>query len=835
MSTWHFLSPIGRITIEPAVPQEHIDLLHAWVTHPRSTFWGMQGLSLEQTRAAFDEIDADPHHAAWLGRVDGEPTFLTETYDPAHSALAAHYRVEPGQLGMHVLVAPTDTPVHGLTSQVFRAVMHFCFRDPEITQVVVEPDVRNHAIHAKNAAAGFVVDRRVALSDKEALLSLCTVEDFAGSERASGSGGERASGSGSEPASDSGSELERGGPVLGGEGLPSPDVAHLEPEVTARAHRHVAAKAIGEFTHERLLSPEPTTDGRWTITAGTARYTFAATRHALEHWRVDPASLERTVDGEVTRVDALTVVSDLHEDLDIPGHLRSTYLEELSGTLASLAYKWHHARHTSSELVHADFQTIEAAMTEGHPAFVANNGRIGFSATDHAAYSPEAGADVHLVWIAVRRNVAHLSLADGLTEEDLYAGELDPTDRERFSLRLEAKGVDPADYLLMPVHPWQWDHKLAVTFAADLARLDVVHLGTTGDRYRAQQSIRTFFNHDRPKRHYVKTALAIQNMGFLRGLSPTYMTATPAINDWVAQVVAGDQELADCGFRVLREVAAIGYTGDAYHQLGAPNPHTKMVAALWRESPVPKLAAGERLQSLTGLLHRDVDGGALITELIAASPIGATEWVRRMLRAYLRPVVHCLGAHDLAFMPHGENLILVLEDHVPTGVFMKDIGEEVIVMSDRPLPADVERIRHVLPPHVQSLSILTDVLDGVLRFVAEILADDEVMSGGEFWTLVAECVQEHAADHPRAARLDLLRESFEHSCLNRLQLRNTLQMVDLTDPEGSLIRVGDLANPLHNPHDLKEMRPEMREGAHDLKEMRPVTREGAYDRWRTGG
>ena len=58
-------------------------------------------------------------------------------------------------------------------------------------------------------------------------------------------------------------------------------------------------------------------------------------------------------------------------------------------------------------------------MTEGHPAFVANNGRIGFSATDHAAYSPEAGSDVHLVWVAVRRSLSHLSVAEDLTEADL--------------------------------------------------------------------------------------------------------------------------------------------------------------------------------------------------------------------------------------------------------------------------------------------------------------------------------------------------------------------------------------------------------------------------------
>ena len=39
---------------------------------------------------------------------------------------------------------------------------------------------------------------------------------------------------------------------------------------------------------------------------------------------------------------------------------------------------------------------------------------------------------------------------------------------------------------------------------------------------------------------------------------------------------------------------------------------------------------------------------------------------------------------------------------------------------------------------------------------------------------------------------DLLRERFRHSCLNRLQLRNTLQMVDLTDQASSLIFAGEL-------------------------------------------
>jgi siderophore synthetase component len=172
-------------------------------------------------------------------------------------------------------------------------------------------------------------------------------------------------------------------------------------------------------------------------------------------------------------------------------------------------------------------------------------------------------------------------------------------------------------------------------------------------------------------------------------------------------------------------------------------------------------------------------------------------WVATYLRAYLRPVVHCLLKHDLAFMPHGENLILVLENHVPARVFMKDIGEEVAVMNDQPLPPEVERIRIDVSDEFKELAIFTDVFDGFLRHLAGILDSDGVLSATEFWALAGDCVREHAKDHPElAGRLDLLRPTFKHSCLNRLQLRNTLQMVDLTDQASSLIFAGELDNPI---------------------------------------
>ena len=578
-----------------------------------------------------------------------------------------------------------------------------------------------------------------------------------------------------------------------------PAAAHLNPRAMAVAQRALVCKALAEFAHERLIAPQPQPDGSYRVATdgGRVTYRFRARRYALEHWLIDAPSLVREVAGRALAPDALDLVLELRDDLGIPESLLATYLEEVSATLAGAAYKHHHRGLGAGDLVHADFQVIEAAMTEGHPAFVANNARIGFGLSDHAAYAPEAGRPLRLEWLAVRREHPTLSCGRGVGEASLYEGQLGTPTLRRFAQRLRDVGLDPAAYLYLPAHPWQWEHKHAVTFAPDVARRAIVPLGTGPDRFQAQQSIRTFFDLDRPNRHYVKTALSIQNMGFVRGLSPGYMRVTPAINDWVADLVASDATLRACGFGILRELAAIGYTGDAFHRAGVHSPYQRMVAALWRESPVPRTGPGERLATMAALLHRDHAGQHFATALIAASGIAPERWLRRYLRAYLRPVVHCLLRYDLAFMPHGENVILVLDGHVPTRVFMKDIGEEVAVMNDDGLPEGIQRIGGAVDDDVMPLPVLTDVFDGFFRYLAAILDRDGVLAASRFWALVADCIRGHADDHPGLHdRVDLFAPEFRHSCLNRLQLRDTRQMVDISNQAGSLIFAGTLRNPI---------------------------------------
>ncbi|WP_405917044.1 GNAT family N-acetyltransferase [Streptomyces sp. NBC_00728] len=170
---------IGTFTVRPLDPVEDAPLLHGWVTHPKAAFWMMQEAKLHDVEREYMAVAASEHHDAFLGLLDGEPVFLMERYDPAYVELVGLYEPEPGDVGMHFLVAPSDTPVHGFTRAVITAVMEYLFADPAALRVVVEPDVRNTAVHALNEAVGFVPEREIRKPEKQALLSFCTRERFA--------------------------------------------------------------------------------------------------------------------------------------------------------------------------------------------------------------------------------------------------------------------------------------------------------------------------------------------------------------------------------------------------------------------------------------------------------------------------------------------------------------------------------------------------------------------------------------------------------------------------------------------------------------------------------
>ncbi|MFR9676976.1 GNAT family N-acetyltransferase [Streptomyces sp. TR06-5] len=168
---------LGTFAVRRVDPTGDAPLLHRWLTHPKSAFWMMQDAERADVEREFREIAARPGHDAYLGLHEGTPSFLVERYDPADELGDVHETL-PGDVGMHFLCAPTDTPLHGFSLAVITTVMDLLFSDPDVRRVVVEPDIRNTAVHALNEAVGFRVLGTVSLPEKDAYLSTCTRDDY---------------------------------------------------------------------------------------------------------------------------------------------------------------------------------------------------------------------------------------------------------------------------------------------------------------------------------------------------------------------------------------------------------------------------------------------------------------------------------------------------------------------------------------------------------------------------------------------------------------------------------------------------------------------------------
>lgn len=577
---------------------------------------------------------------------------------------------------------------------------------------------------------------------------------------------------------------------------------HLNEKNWAKANRHLVTKILRELCHEKLIIPQRHTPQHYSFTLNDHHYTFLAREYQLDHLDIDEASVALEINGKSAAPDALQLIILLHPQLEIPEKTLPIYLDEISSTLYGHAYKYQYNTLTARQLCHVDYQTVESAMSEGHPVFIANNGRIGFDASDYQKYAPESAYPVTLLWIAVHQRKATFSSLSDLSYAELVEQELGGYLSAQFERHLTSLGLDSADYYFMPLHPWQWVHRISLSFAADIAARDIVYLGEGNDRYLAQQSIRTFFNITQPQKNYVKTALSVLNMGFMRGLDPHSMVTTPQVNEWLGDLVAADEFFREKKFHILRERAALGYFSHYFEAaIKKDSPHKKMLSALWRESPIPLLKTQQRLMTMASLLHVDAQGNAVVAALIDDAGVSAEVWVEAYLDAYLSPILRAFFTYDLVFMPHGENLMLVLENNLPAHMLMKDIGEEIAILNGSlALPEAIQFLHVSVEDDMKINYIFLDLFDCFFRYLTPLLQQQCGLAEADFWALVARCVHRYQSQHPQQAdkfrHFDLFKPDFVRTCLNRLQMANNQQMIDLDDREKNLKFAGTLVNPL---------------------------------------
>ncbi|BFT69307.1 IucA/IucC family protein [Paenibacillus sp. P36] len=400
------------------------------------------------------------------------------------------------------------------------------------------------------------------------------------------------------------------------------------------------------------------------------------------------------------------------------------------------------------------------SLLDGHPYHPCYKSRIGFSLEENARYGPEFNQDLQPVWLAVAKAQSQLSLLEGEDYRKMIQDELGSGIVSRFEAILTEKGLNAADYLFMPVHPWQWEHMITSAFQQQLTDSTIVKLGYGDDVYRAQQSIRSWANQSNPERAYLKMALNITNTSTRRMLAKHTILNAPLVSRWLLSLTEKDETAQKLDFVFLAEFAGITYE---YDQLPAdlqPQAYGNL-GVVWRQSVHRFLKDGEAAIPLSSVTY--VDGQLPFIEPWVQQ-YGLQAWTRQLLDTAITPLIHMLYAHGLAMESHAQNIVLIHKDGLPVRLALKDFHDGLrFSKAQLPQPElcpdlNLEPAAHrAINRHsymqTDDLEAVKDFLHSAFFFVC--LGDIGIflnerygLEESEFWQMVADVIQQYQQEHP---------------------------------------------------------------------------------------
>ncbi|MGW0334152.1 GNAT family N-acetyltransferase [Streptomyces sp. NPDC003011] len=157
----------GTVRVLPLDAHADAGTVHAWVSEERASFWGMNGLTQDQVADVYAHLATLDTHHAYLVLKDDEPVALLQTYEPAADRVSECYPVRPGDIGIHLLLAPAgrDGARPGWSAALLTVVTSYALVGLDRGRIVVDPDVRNEKAVARFLKQGFTAGPVVVLPE----------------------------------------------------------------------------------------------------------------------------------------------------------------------------------------------------------------------------------------------------------------------------------------------------------------------------------------------------------------------------------------------------------------------------------------------------------------------------------------------------------------------------------------------------------------------------------------------------------------------------------------------------------------------------------------------
>lgn len=526
-------------------------------------------------------------------------------------------------------------------------------------------------------------------------------------------------------------------------------------------NQNLIAKALGEMIFEENISVSHEGELYSFTASEEVTYTFEG-KPSLWGWiKVLPHTIRRN--GE-SNVSASQFFIDTQMYTKMSDITLAQFIEEMRSTLFADLHLNHEV--SADEFIHLNF--IESQqLLNGHPKILLNKGRLGWSTEDWKSYAPENSPVFPLKLIAIKKDL----IKGILPGQDEYLSLVTNEKLEEIK-----KSLDLSQYVLMPVHPWQWVNVIFYQYQNEIQEQEIIDLGLTSFHYTPQTSLRTFNCIERPDAHEIKLPLSILNTSCIRGLPAKTIELGVKISTTLKKLIDSDDFLKN-KVEILAEVAGINYVAKDLGQIKeAPYRFHEFLGVIWRESTFSKISAdqNENIILTANLLYQDKRKQSAMASYIKASGISADEWIREYAKKVVIPLYHLQSQHGIGLVSHGQNIILVLKNNKPHKLVLKDFQGD-FRLSSKLNPHTKEIFYEVYQDIVQlpSEHLIHDLYTAhfvtLLRYVGMNLELEGVLNEKNFYQLIAEEIKAYEQKFP--CEISLLKPQFEKILVNSVRFK----------------------------------------------------------------
>lgn len=336
-----------------------------------------------------------------------------------------------------------------------------------------------------------------------------------------------------------------------------------------------------------------------------------------------------------------------------------------------------------------NFSTLafyEQWVVEGHPLHPGAKTKFGLEVEDVIQYSPEWGGTPKVALAAVVKDYCQTTSIDQQTVTTRLYQEYEGL-QSFVEKTLQRQGLNPSQFELIPVHPWQFDHTLYSLYRTEIEQKKIVPISDFRIVTQSLVSFRSLapIQNQGQGRHHIKTAVNIQTTSAVRIVSPNSVENGPILSKIVAKIQEKENEF-EGSFVVLQERAGV-----YFQPINSTLPEDEQwnlqanLASILRENPENYVKSKEEIPMAAAALLAEspISGKPIAIELIEelAGYYGlpdlteaAVLFIHKYAQASLPGFLTLMVRYGISLEGHMQNSVSVFRHGELVRILLRDFG-----------------------------------------------------------------------------------------------------------------------------------------------------------------